>query len=1094
MEYFQSLLSNAALLIVMGFAYVRIFRAFRQYRLMRQLFNGIIFGWIAVIVMLAPMVFSDELIFDTRSIVISISGLFGGPVTAAVTIVIASIYRLVKGGIGVLPGLTVIFSSGAIGVGYYYLRKKYPTAMKPLYVYFFGLLVHAVMLLSMFLLPWELALKVLEDISIPVMTIFPFVSFTIISLLLDKESKIRSEDILTEREKQYSTLLNNLSTGIVIHAPDTRIIFSNPRASQLLGLTPDQLHGKTAGSSNWHLVMEDGSVMPEEKYPVNQVLNTLHPLTGNIIGINRAKNDLVWVLVNAFPEFDLNMRLTQIVVSLTDITKNKQIQEALKDSEEKLKITLDSIGDGVIVTDTKAVITRINPEAERLTGWKASEACGNPLEDVFSIINAKTLQAAENPVMKVITTGNVVGLANHTMLLSKDGSKYQISDSGSPIRDKGGNITGVVLVFRDVTEEYRMQEELWKNDEMFRNIFENGTNIFYSHTPDHVLTYVSPQVKNILGYTQGEVMRKWTELSSDNPINEIGFQHTVNAIKTGKAQPVYKLEILHKNGSKVWVEVREAPVVKDGKTVAIVGALADITESKKHQDAMAKMKNLLDEIQTVAGVGGWEVDFENNTHYWTEENYRIHETTPEEYTPTIDSAIQFYAPESVPIIRKAVDDAIKFGKEFELELDIITAKGRRITIHTSSKVIRENGKTVRMLGAFQDITERKRTEQKLKDAFEKAENANRAKSEFLATLSHEIRTPLNGIIGFSGMMENLLNQNPGAEGHDKLIDYLNIISSCGKNVNELINDILELASIEAGDDNIVFKKFSPEKLLAESIEVFSFKAEEKNIYLKFEHSNLPRAVTGAMRRFKQVIFNLIGNAIKFTSSGGVTVKADYKKDKLCIEIKDTGIGIPDDMKNEILKPFTQVDQSSTRKYGGAGLGLTIVSRILEGLKGSMNIESELDKGTTVSFSFPVKISGDYAPAKKTGGKQMSADAKPAVLAVEDNEISILYLKEILDDANFDYEIAESFKQMVEICGRGFVPDVVLMDIALPDADGIECVKWLKNKFSKEKIKCIAQTAHVLKEDVMNYRDADFDDFIGKPYKKEELIETIERNL
>jgi PAS domain S-box-containing protein len=639
-----------------------------------------------------------------------------------------------------------------------------------------------------------------------------------------------------------------------------------------------------------------------------------------------------------------------------------------------------------------------------------------------------------------------------------------------------------------------MQEELRKNAEMFRNIFENGTNIFYSHTPDHVLTYVSPQITNILGYTQEEAMRKWMDLSSDNPINEIGFQHTVNAIKTGKAQPTYKLEILHKNGSKVWVEVREAPVVKDGKTVAVVGALADITESKKHQDALAKMKNLLDEIQTVAGVGGWEVDFENNMHYWTEENYRIHETTPEEYTPTIDSAIQFYAPESVPIIRKAVDDAIKFGKEFDLELDIITAKGRRRTIHTSSKVIRKNGKTVRMLGGFQDITERKKAEQDLKNALEKAENGNRAKSEFLATVSHEIRTPLNGIIGFSGMMENLLDQSPDCKERDKLTEYLNIITSCGKNVNELINDILELASIEAGDANVVFKKFSPEKLIAESIEVFTFKAEEKNIYLKFEHENLPPAVTGATRRFKQVMFNLIGNAVKFTAAGGVAVKADYKDDNLLIEVKDTGIGIPDDMKDEILKPFTQVDQSATRKYGGAGLGLTIVSRILEGLKGSLNIESELDKGTTVSFVFPVKISGDYASEKKNGKKMIDTNVKPTVLAVEDNEISILYLKEILDDADIDYKIAESFKQMVQICDQGFLPNIVLMDIALPDADGIECIKWLKNKFSKEKIKCIAQTAHVLKEDVMNYRNAEFDDFIGKPYKKEELIEVIARNL
>jgi PAS domain S-box-containing protein len=1094
MEYFKNLLFNATLLIVMGFAYVRIFRLFRQQQIMRQLFNGILFGAIAVTVMLFHVTLIPGLFFDSRSIIISISGLFGGPITAAVSVLIAAAYRIHQGGIGATPGVCVIFASGGIGVGYFYLRNKYPVAIKPLFIYFFGIIVHIAMISCMFILPLDRALETIESITIPVIVIYPIVSFIVISLLLDKESKIKSENILAERERQYSTLLNNLSTGIVIHAPDTRIIFSNPRASQLLGPPTNQIFRKTAFDPSWHFVMEDGSKLTEEKYPVNQVLSTLHPLTGYIMGINHAKNDLTWVWVNAFPEFDADMKLSQIVVTFTDITKNKQVQEALKESEEKLRITLNSIGDGVIVTDTDANITDMNPESEKLTGWKLSEAKGKPLEKVFNIINSKTLEVAENPVKKVLSTGHIIGLANHTMLLSKDGSKYQISDSGSPILDKTGHVSGVVLVFRDVTEDYRMQEELQENEEKIRNIFEHSTNMFYSHTPDHILTYVSPQVTDILGYTQEEVMDKWTNITSDNPINKVGFEYTANSIKTGKPSPTYNLELLHKNGKKVWVEIREAPVVKDGKLVSIVGALTDITKRKENEDDLDRARNLLNETQTVAGVGGWEIDFEKGTHYWTEENYRIHDTTPEEYTPTIDSAIQFYTPESVPIIKKAVDDAINLGKEFDLELDVITAKGRKIAIHTSSKVIRQNGKTVRMLGAFQDITKRKKAEQDLKEALAKAEEGNRSKSEFLATMSHEIRTPLNGIIGFSGIMESALHRSTDCKERDKLIEYLDIISSCGKNVNELINDILELASIEAGNSHVLLDKFSPEQLISEGIEIFNFKAKEKNISLTFKHKNLPPAVIGAKRQFKQIIFNLVGNAIKFTNSDGVTVKADYKDENLLIEVKDTGIGIPDDMKDKILKPFTQVDQSITRKHGGTGLGLTIVSRILENLGTSLNIESELNKGTTMSFSFPVKISNDFALKRKSKKIKTAQKISSNILAVEDNDISILYLKEILDDSGMNYKIAESFTQMLEICNQGFIPKVVLMDIALPDADGIECVKWLKNKFPKENIKCIAQTAHVLQEDIKQYKDAKFDDLISKPYKKEELIEIITKNL
>ena len=380
----------------------------------------------------------------------------------------------------------------------------------------------------------------------------------------------------------------------------------------------------------------------------------------------------------------------------------------------------------------------------------------------------------------------------------------------------------------------------------------------------------------------------------------------------------------------------------------------DITIRKKDEAELSRNKNMLDEIQSVAGIGGWEVDFEKNTHYWTNENYRIHETTPEEFTPTIDSAIQFYTPESAPIIKEAVDEAIKTGKEFDLELDIITAKKRKISIHTSSKIIRKNGKTVRMLGAFQDITERKKAERALKDALVQAQCANKAKSEFIATISHEIRTPLNGLIGFSEIMEDTLLQSSDFKQQDKLLDYLKIVKTCGKNLTELINDILELSSLNSENTRELIEKFSPEQQIMESIEILNFRAKEKNVALTFQAERLPFEVIGDRRRCKQVIFNLVGNAVKFTDAGSVSIKAAYKDNNLLVEIKDTGIGIPANMKDKILEPFTQVDQSSTRRYGGTGLGLTIVSRILEKLGGSLKIESELGKGTTISVAFPIQ--------------------------------------------------------------------------------------------------------------------------------------------
>ena len=392
---------------------------------------------------------------------------------------------------------------------------------------------------------------------------------------------------------------------------------------------------------------------------------------------------------------------------------------------------------------------------------------------------------------------------------------------------------------------------------------------------------------------------------------------------------------------------------------------------------------------------------------------------------------------------------------------------------------------------MRDITERIESEEKLKAALAKAESASKAKSEFLATMSHEIRTPLNGLIGFSSIIENMLSKSGDYEQRDKIIEYLDIVKACGQTVTELINDILELASINAGDTKKLIEKFSPEKLIIESDEIFRLKAEEKNIKLNFQHKNLPAKVSGARRQLKQVIFNLVGNAIKFTEKGSVNIKADYKDGNLLVEVQDTGIGISPEMKDKILEPFTQGDQSSTRKFGGTGLGLTIVSKILENFNETLSIESELGKGTKVSFAFPLELAKDFVSAEKKMPERTSAQkTTSSILVVEDDEVSILYLKETLKDIGANFKIVQSYAQMQEICDEGFIPNIALIDISLPGENGFECMKWLRNRFPQKKIKCIAQTAHVLYDDAKRYHDAGFDNFIGKPYKQDELIELL----
>jgi len=384
-------------------------------------------------------------------------------------------------------------------------------------------------------------------------------------------------------------------------------------------------------------------------------------------------------------------------------------------------------------------------------------------------------------------------------------------------------------------------------------------------------------------------------------------------------------------------------------------------EKQRLQQELAHNFELLARVGELAKIGGWEVEIPGNRVNWSREVFRIHEIDSE-VTPQISQALDFYAPEGRRQIQHAVETASKNGGTWDLELPLITAKGRRIWVRSLGLAVVHAGKITKLEGAFQDITERKLAGESLRllnvelvSARDRAEAASKAKSQFLANMSHEIRTPMNAVLG---MLQLLAQTELIRRQHD----YLDKAQSAAKSLLVILNDILDFSKIEQGKLSVTPMLCDLRLLVQETAELFTAQAEHKGLTLTVE---LAPALRGDFwidsDRLRQVLNNLLSNALKFTETGTITVQVTAIPGRADIDlgfwfrfsVRDTGIGIPTDAHSRLFQSFTQVDGSTSRRFGGTGLGLAISKRLVELLGGQIGLESSVGEGTEVWFELPL---------------------------------------------------------------------------------------------------------------------------------------------
>lgn len=890
----------------------------------------------------------------------------------------------------------------------------------------------------------------------------------------DISERKRTEEEVIQTRINYETFFNTIDEFLFVLDEQGNIMHTNKTVTDRLGYTNEELIGNSVLSVH----------PPERREEAGRIVMEMLQGTADFCPVPLITKSNVQIPV----ETRVSPGFWDGKPVIFGVTKDiSQIQL----SEEKFSklFYINPSACGLSDLETGKYI-EVNDVFYSLFGFSRGEVVGKTAYE----LGIMSVESREKILKKANKKGNVYNVEADLKTKGGETRHTLLSSENIFVQDRNYRFT----VVHDITDRKNAEQELFETNKKFEAIILASPDGIGMISLEGNIQLASDRLIEMFGFSadnkeafMGKPISEFIDVSN-RKLLEDNLKSLILKTRTHK---ITEYLAVKRDKSLFHIDANSTVMLDSaGNPESVLFVVRDITLRKQAENAVKKAATRLSLATSAGGVGIWDYDPEQNEIIWDEQMFALYGIGKNEFAGTYDFWIRSIHTDDRERIEKEISVALRDNKEFNTEFRVCWADGSIHNIRSQAIVQRDDrGKPLHMVGTNWDITDQKRNEEDLIMAKREADSANKAKSEFLANMSHEIRTPMNAILGFSEALYHKIESKQQQKMVKSILNSSNLLMS-------LLNDILDLSKIEAGKLEISLQPVNLDYLVQEIIMLFKDKAYKKGLALKCDVENdFPSGLMLDEVRIKQVLFNLVGNAIKFTHHGFIAIALKYrptgdKRGQVTIEVEDTGIGIPESQNEIIFEAFKQQTGQSNREYGGTGLGLTITKRLVEKMNGIITVTSEISKGST----FQVKLN-DVELTDSISHRTEYPDSgddivfnNETILVVDDVPSNIEAISNLLSSNGVTVLSAENGEIALEMLSYSY-PSIILLDMRMPGLDGYEVAKRIKAKKDKKHIPLIAYTASVFSNEKIE-NSGFFSGRLYKPVRRAELFNLLSKYL